>query len=134
MEKKIAKNQAKWVDAFQTLGKETKEHKCSKYKLYYLCVAIAYTEYRLQYIKTRIWYCTNLNYFSFMKDDSEHTSTPNVVDELMEDLEASNEVPGEDQMDCDEETVDPTWKPQQLQSEYDKAADDNDSSPREELV
>ena len=69
-----------------------------------------------------------------MKDDSEHTSTPNVVDELMEDLEASNEVPGEDQMDCDDETVDPTWKLQQLQSEYDKAADDNDSSPREELV
>ena len=37
-------------------------------------------------------------------------------------------------MDCDDETLDPTWKPQQLQSEYDKAADDNDSLLREELV
>ena len=112
MKKKITKNQAKWGDAFQKLGKETKEHnECNKYELYYLCVTIAYTEYRLQYIKTRIWYCTDLNYFSFMKDHSEHTSTPNVLEELMEDLEASNEVPGEDQMDCDDETVDPTWKP-----------------------
>ena len=49
----------------------------------------------------------------------------------MEDLEASNEVP-EEEMDCDDETSDPSWKPQQLQSEYDKAADDNDSAPKEE--
>ena len=34
-------------------------------------------------------------------------STPNVVDELMEDLEASNEVP-EQEMDCDDETSDPS--------------------------
>ncbi len=42
----------------------------------------------------------------------------------MEEKEESNKVSGEDQMDCDDETLDPTWKPQQLQSEYDKAADD----------
>ena len=30
MEKKITKNQEKWVDAFQTLGEGTKENKCSK--------------------------------------------------------------------------------------------------------
>ena len=41
----------------------------------------------------------------------------------MEDLEASNEMPGQE-MDCDDETSDPSWKPQQLQSEYDKTADD----------
>ena len=41
----------------------------------------------------------------------------------MEDLEASNEVPGQE-MDCDDETSDPSWKPQQLQSEYDKTADE----------
>ena len=63
--------------------------------------------------------------FPFTKGNSKHTSTPNIVDELMEDLEASNEVP-EQEMDCDDETSDPSWKPQQLQSEYDKAADDND--------
>ena len=57
----------------------------------------------------------NLKYFSFVKGDSKHTSTPNVVDELMEEMEESNEVSGEDQMDCDDETLDPTWnlKPQQ---------------------
>ena len=49
----------------------------------------------------------------------------------MEVLEASNEVP-EQEMDCDDERSDPSWKPQQLQSEYDKAADDNDSAPKEE--
>ena len=49
----------------------------------------------------------------------------------MEDLEASNEVLGQE-MDYDDETSDPSWKPQQLQSEYDKTADDNDSAPREE--
>ena len=52
----------------------------------------------------------------------------------MEDTETSNEVPGDDQTDCDDEILDPTWEPQQLQSEYDKAADDNDSTPREGLV
>ena len=52
----------------------------------------------------------------------------------MEEMEERNEVSGEDQMDCDDEALDPTWKPQQLQSEYDKAADDNDSQPRAELV
>ncbi len=50
----------------------------------------------------------NLKYFSFVKGDSKHTSTPNVVDELMEEMEESNEVSGEDQMDCDDETLDPT--------------------------
>ena len=49
----------------------------------------------------------------------------------MEDLEASNKVPGQE-MDCDNETSDPNWKPKQLQCEYDKTADDNDSAPREE--
>jgi hypothetical protein len=69
-----------------------------------------------------------------VKDDTKHTSSPNVVEELMEEMEERNEVSGEDQMDCDDEALDPTWKPQQLQSEYDKAADDNDSQPRAELV
>ena len=53
-----------------------------------------------------------MNCFPFKKD-SEHTSTPNVVDELMEDLEASNEVLGQE-MDCDDETSDPSWKTQQI--------------------
>ena len=41
MERKITKNQAKWVDVFQSLGGTTKEDQCSKYKhkLYNLCVA-----------------------------------------------------------------------------------------------
>ena len=39
-----------------------------------------------------------------------------------------------DKIDGDDEIVDPTWKPQQLLHDYNKAANDNDSTPNELLV
>jgi hypothetical protein len=53
----MTKNQARWVDAFQKLEKETNESKCSKYKhkLFYLFAAIVCTLNLVNYF--------DLNYF-----------------------------------------------------------------------
>ncbi len=56
----------------------------------------------------------------------------NVVEELMEDMDAYTTDPNEPENDSDD--VDPLWEPEQLKRDYEKTADDDDNLTRRQYV